>query len=81
MIYSDPKKRFSLRVNNYIKYRPRYPPEIINFLKTELAVDQNKIIADIGSGTGILTEFLLKNKYLVYAVEPNAKCGRPPKEC
>ncbi|MGE5859717.1 MAG: class I SAM-dependent methyltransferase [Ignavibacteria bacterium] len=72
-VYSDPTKRFSSRVNNYIKYRPGYPPEIINFLKAELAVDQNKIVADLGSGTGILTELLLKNKYFVYAVEPNAE--------
>jgi ubiquinone/menaquinone biosynthesis C-methylase UbiE len=69
----DPKKRFSSRANNYIKYRPGYPLEIINFLKAELALDQNKIIADIGSGTGILTELLLKDKYFVYAVEPNAE--------
>jgi len=73
MIYSDPKKRFSSRVNNYIKYRPGYPLEIINFLKAEFALDQYKIIADIGSGTGILTDLLVKNKYFVYAVEPNAE--------
>ncbi len=72
-VYSDPKKRFSSRVNNYIKYRPGYPPEIINFLKDKIEVNQSKIIADIGAGTGILTELLLKNKYFVYAVEPNAE--------
>jgi len=69
--YSDPKKRFSSRVDNYIKYRPGYPSEIISFLKAELSIDQDKFFADIGSGTGIFTGLLLKNNYLVYAVEPN----------
>jgi ubiquinone/menaquinone biosynthesis C-methylase UbiE len=67
----DPKKRFSSRVDNYIKYRPGYPSEVIDFIKTALSTGQNKIFADIGSGTGIFSELLLKNNYIVYAVEPN----------
>jgi len=68
---TDPKKRFSSRVENYIKYRPNYPSEIISFLKKEIALDDKKIIADVGSGTGILTELFLKNRNIVYAIEPN----------
>ncbi|HVO73483.1 MAG TPA: class I SAM-dependent methyltransferase [Ignavibacteriaceae bacterium] len=67
----DPKKRFSSRVDNYVKYRPSYPSGIINFMQKELAIDKTKSISDIGSGTGIFTELLLKNNYVVYAVEPN----------
>ena len=51
----DPKKRFSSRVENYIKYRPSYPLEIIDSLKKKNLLADDTIIADIGSGTGILT--------------------------
>jgi len=67
----DPRKRFSTRVENYIKYRPKYPQEIILFLKQENILINNSIIADIGSGTGILSELFLKNGNKVYGVEPN----------
>ncbi|MFX0105189.1 MAG: class I SAM-dependent methyltransferase [Candidatus Hodarchaeota archaeon] len=67
----DPKKRFSSRVEKYIKYRPSYPIEIIKFLKEKRILSVNSVIADIGSGTGILSEIFLKEGNLVYGVEPN----------
>jgi ubiquinone/menaquinone biosynthesis C-methylase UbiE len=70
---SDSKKRFSNRVENYIKYRPGYPEEIINFLSKEINLTSSWKIADIGSGTGILSELFLKNKNAVLGVEPNAE--------
>ncbi len=66
-----PKKRFSSRVENYIKYRPSYPQEIITFLTEKKNLLKSNVIADIGSGTGILSELFLKNSYTVYGVEPN----------
>ncbi len=67
----DPKKRFSSRVENYIKYRPKYPQEVIEFLKEKKILSTDSVIADIGSGTGILSELFLKEGNLVYGVEPN----------
>ncbi len=67
----DPKKRFSSRVERYIKYRPNYPQEVIEFLKKEGILNSNSIIADIGSGTGILSELFLKEGNKVFGVEPN----------
>ena len=67
----EPKKRFSSRVENYIKYRPSYPLEIIDFLKEEMILAEDTIIADIGSGTGILTKLFLDNGNQVYGIEPN----------
>ena len=67
----DPTKRFSDRVENYIKYRPSYPPEVIAFLEQEGNLPDNAAVADIGSGTGIFTGLLLQKSYAVYAVEPN----------
>ncbi|MGI8950480.1 MAG: class I SAM-dependent methyltransferase [Chitinophagaceae bacterium] len=65
-------ERFSNRVENYVKYRPHYPEKIVDYLTDEINFSSKKIVADIGSGTGILTELFLQNKNIVYAVEPNA---------
>lgn len=68
---SDSKIRFSDRVENYVKYRPHYPKEIIGFLKKSCNLNEKSIIADIGSGTGISSELFLENGNSVFAVEPN----------
>jgi SAM-dependent methyltransferase len=67
----DPTKRFSNRVENYLKYRPTYPPEIIPLLKSGCGLTAESIIVDLGSGTGLLTELFLKNGNRVFGVEPN----------
>jgi SAM-dependent methyltransferase len=65
--------RFSDRVDNYIKYRPHYPAEIIPFLTQNGMLDKQSVVADIGSGTGISCEMFLENGNTVYGVEPNAE--------
>jgi ubiquinone/menaquinone biosynthesis C-methylase UbiE len=67
----DNTQRFSNRVDNYVKYRPFYPKEIIAFFEKEIQFNSSCIIADIGSGTGILTKLFLDNGNTVYAVESN----------
>lgn len=69
----DPTQRFSSRVDNYIKYRPGYPQELITTLQEECLLIATDVIADIGSGTGILTELFLNNGNPVFAIEPNAE--------
>ncbi len=66
-----PTTRFSNRVENYIRYRPGYPPEILGMLETECGLRRESVIADIGSGTGILTRIFLEHGNPVFAVEPN----------
>jgi len=68
---ADPTKRFSDRVDNYVKYRPGYPPEVLEYLKDESELSPGSVIADVGAGTGIFTRLLLEQDYKVYAVEPN----------
>jgi ubiquinone/menaquinone biosynthesis C-methylase UbiE len=68
----DPVQRFSTRADSYAKYRPGYPAAVIDILKSECGLTETSTIADVGSGTGILTELLLKNGNPVFAVEPNA---------
>ena len=63
--------RFSDRVNNYVKYRPGYPPEVISHLEKECRLSVGSKVADVGAGTGIFTALLLEKGYTVYAVEPN----------
>ncbi len=68
---TDPKQRFSNRVADYIKYRPRYPKEVIDILRKEMNLSRDHTVADIGAGTGFLTELFLDHGHLTYAVEPN----------
>jgi SAM-dependent methyltransferase len=65
------QKRFSGRVENYVKYRPVYPIELSNYLKKARIIDSGKIIADIGSGTGISAKIFLDEDCIVYGIEPN----------
>jgi SAM-dependent methyltransferase len=68
----DSKDRFSSRADDYVRYRPGYPPAILDVLRKECALLTESVVADIGSGTGILTELLLASGHRVYGVEPNA---------
>jgi SAM-dependent methyltransferase len=63
--------RFSTRITHYIKYRPGYPPEIIDELTRECHLTPSSIVADIGSGTGKSSEPFLHNGNVVFGVEPN----------
>ncbi len=67
----DPTKRFSNRVENYVKYRPSYPAAVIDLLAGQCGLSSDSIIADIGSGTGILSQLFLKGGNRVFGVEPN----------
>ncbi len=66
-----PTERFSNRVDNYIRYRPGYPAGVIDLLRGECGLTADSIVADIGSGTGKLTELLLACGCRVFGVEPN----------
>lgn len=73
MIAMDSKERFSNRVENYVRYRPGYPQEVLETLRRECGLTPDSAVADIGSGTGILTRLFLENGNGVYGVEPNAR--------
>jgi len=67
----NPTARFSNRAENYVKYRPSYPGAIIPFLEKNIGLQKDQRVADIGSGTGLFSELLLKNGYAVVGIEPN----------
>ena len=65
-------ERFSNRVENYVKYRPTYPPEVLQLFVDKMNLQTDSVVADIGAGTGISTKIFLENGNPVFAVEPNA---------
>ena len=70
---SKPTERFSDRVSNYIKYRPSYPPELVDTLIAECHLNSRSTIADVGSGTGIFSRLMLDKGCYVSGIEPNRK--------
>ncbi len=67
----DPKLRFSTRVENYIKYRPGYPAGVLETLRIRCSLTPSSLIADIGSGTGLLAQLFLDFGCRVSGIEPN----------
>src|SRR5438270_1459020 len=80
MTFADAKQRFSNRVADYARYRPGYPPAVLDLLRTECGLRPGHVIADIGSGTGLLSELFLKSGNRVYGVEPNAEMRQAGEE-
>lgn len=68
---TDPTSRFSSRVEDYVRYRPGYPDGLMDLLAAECGLAPDWTVADVGAGTGILTELFLKNGNPIFAVEPN----------
>lgn len=66
-----PTRRFSNRAEYYRRYRPGYPKAIVSYLENVIGLKPSQVIADVGSGTGILSELFLKYGNTVYGVEPN----------
>lgn len=60
-------------MQDYVRYRPSYPGEIITLLERDCGLSADSTVADIGSGTGLLAELFLECGCDVYGVEPNAE--------
>src|ERR1700729_820734 len=73
-------ERFTGRVEDYERYRLRYPVEVIRILMERCGLVREHLVADVGAGTGMLAELFLENGNAVVAVEPNdemrAACER-----
>lgn len=70
-----PSERFDGLARTYRRSRPSYPPEFLDFLRSELGLRPEHLVADIGAGTGILTRILLDAGNRVLAVEPGEAMG------
>lgn len=69
---SHPTERFGPRVDDYRRWRPGYPPELVPWLFERCGLRPGDAVADIGSGTGLFSRELLAAGLRVLAVEPNA---------
>ena len=66
-------KRFSACVEDYARYRPSYPVEVVRTLEREARVAPERTrVVDLGCGTGISAACFLREGYTVTGVEPNA---------
>jgi SAM-dependent methyltransferase len=66
-----PTERFSDRVDEYIKYRPHYSPDVLEALRSACGLTPEHVVVDVGCGTGLLAEILLQNGNRLIGVEPN----------
>ena len=73
MTFPDAKQRFSGRVADYVRYRPGYPREVLDLLRTGCGLRPDQVIADVGSGTGLVSGLFLEHGNRVFGVEPNAE--------
>jgi SAM-dependent methyltransferase len=76
----DPKERFSDRVDDYARYRPGYPGQLLDLFTKVCGLGPGRVAADVGAGTGILTRMLLESGARAIAVEPNAAMRRAAEE-
>ncbi len=77
----DSTRRFSSRVDDYVKHRPGYPAKIIADLAAGgVFRPQTSVVADVGSGTGIFARLFAEQGNRVYGVEPNAEMGAAGRE-
>lgn len=68
---TDPKKRFSERVQDYVRYRPDYPAGVLDFLTANCGLNKDSVVADVGCGTGISSRLFLDKGCTVHGIEPN----------
>lgn len=67
----DATRRFTHRAATYDRGRPDYPDAALDTLDTHGVLRPYLPVADVGSGTGILSRQLLRRGHPVFAVEPN----------
>jgi SAM-dependent methyltransferase len=68
----DPKDRFSSAADDYAKYRPDYPDDVVRACADYARLKRGARVVDIGCGTGISSRLFARHGYSVTGVEPNA---------
>jgi SAM-dependent methyltransferase len=64
---------FAAGAETYVRGRPDYPPEALDWLRHTLGLGDGKVALDLGAGTGKFTKVLLATGARVIAVDPVAQ--------
>lgn len=72
----DPTIKFDGYADDYTAGRPGYSSALIDSFYQGFGMTSDSVIADIGSGTGKFSAFMLARGSKVYAVEPNSDMRR-----
>jgi SAM-dependent methyltransferase len=76
MTAPDATRRFTDRVDAYVRARPAYPDAIVTHLARVADLAPAATIVDLGVGTGLSAEPFLRAGYAVIGVEPNEAMRR-----
>ncbi len=63
-------KGFEVATESYERGRPDYPTDAIDCLIRELELSPDRVVADLGAGTGKLTKLIKKSQAKIIAIEP-----------
>jgi SAM-dependent methyltransferase len=69
----NPKGRFSGLADKYAKYRPTYPAQSIEYIRTRCGLESDFLVVDVGCGTGISARLFSALGVNVIGIEPNAE--------
>jgi SAM-dependent methyltransferase len=69
----NPTGRFTGLAGNYAKYRPSYPAEAVEYIRTRCGLHPDSLLVDVGCGTGISARLFSSLGVNVIGIEPNAE--------
>src|ERR1035438_1916548 len=70
-----PKARFSDRVDDYIKYRPHYPQDVLQAVEAACGLRPEHTIADIGCAPACWQRYFWRTAIASWGLSPIAKCA------
>jgi SAM-dependent methyltransferase len=69
----NPTGRFTGLADKYAKYRPSYPAQAIEYIRTHCGLQPDSLLVDVGCGTGISARLFASLGVDVIGIEPNAE--------